>query len=167
MGTGATRVEVNRITGSIEGLTSAPSHEGGLGVHFTRRRATRERLEQGEGLRIVLTVEGGPGTLVCIVVLQLGGQVRGAELLQGLEATRIVTSTKRELGQGKTVQDILNSRSAVTEGVMTTKAVHELAQKLGLEMPITAAVYAVVHDNKPLEDTIDLLLARPYKKETQ
>jgi len=72
-----------------------------------------------------------------------------------------------ELGQGKTVQDILNSRSAVTEGVMTTKAVHELAQKLGLEMPITAAVYAVVHDNKPLEDTIDLLLARPYKKETQ
>ena len=70
------------------------------------------------------------------------------------------------LGQGRTVQDILESRSAVTEGVMTTKAVHELAIKIGLEMPITAAVHAVIHEGKPLDATIDQLLARPYKKET-
>jgi glycerol-3-phosphate dehydrogenase (NAD(P)+) len=69
------------------------------------------------------------------------------------------------LGQGKTLADILASRTSVTEGVTTAAAAHELAKKRGVDMPIVAAVNAVLNHKADIDQTIGALLARPLKNE--
>lgn len=70
-----------------------------------------------------------------------------------------------ELGQGKTLEEILKSRKTVTEGVATAKSVFELSEKLKIEMPICEAVYDILYQNGDIEQTINNLIERPYKTE--
>jgi glycerol-3-phosphate dehydrogenase (NAD(P)+) len=70
------------------------------------------------------------------------------------------------IGQGKTVQEILDSRNSVTEGVYTAKALQVLARKNAIEMPICQAVYDAVIDQKPIKEIMNDLLGRPLKPET-
>ena len=65
-----------------------------------------------------------------------------------------------ELGQGKTVDQILAERRAVTEGVWSASSVMGLANKLGIEMPICAAVNDIVN-GADIDATIQALLNRP------
>jgi glycerol-3-phosphate dehydrogenase (NAD(P)+) len=53
----------------------------------------------------------------------------------------------------------------VAEGVPTAKAVTALAAKLNIDMPICAAVNAILHEGAGVEATIGALLARPFKPE--
>lgn len=69
------------------------------------------------------------------------------------------------LGEGKALADILAGRKAVTEGVHTASAVVALAARLGVDMPICAAVDAVLNRGADLDATIQALLARPFKAE--
>ncbi len=69
------------------------------------------------------------------------------------------------LGRGETLQQILASTESVAEGVPTAKAVHHLAQKVGVEMPITAEVYRVLFEGKPPEQATDSLMTRPLRSE--
>ncbi len=69
------------------------------------------------------------------------------------------------LGQGKSVEDILSSRVAVTEGVASSTSVKELADKLNVEMPISASVHAIVHENQDIDAAIAALMERPLKSE--
>lgn len=52
------------------------------------------------------------------------------------------------------------------EGAMTAKACFERAQALALDMPITAAVVAMIDGTLTLNEAMDSLLARPLKEET-
>ncbi len=55
------------------------------------------------------------------------------------------------LGQGKKIDDILNELGSVAEGVKTSKALCGLAAKLGIEVPVSSAVYEAVYtDISPL-----------------
>ena len=54
---------------------------------------------------------------------------------------------------------------SVIEGVATAAAVAALAARLGIEMPISAAVDAVLHRGVPIGATIERLLRRPYRSE--
>ncbi|HUG92094.1 MAG TPA: NAD(P)H-dependent glycerol-3-phosphate dehydrogenase [Planctomycetaceae bacterium] len=66
------------------------------------------------------------------------------------------------LGRGETLAGILASMDAVAEGVTTTESVHVLAEHKGIEMPITAEVYAVLFADKPaVEATASLMLRQP------
>lgn len=69
------------------------------------------------------------------------------------------------LGQGKSVEDILASRNAVTEGVATAPALVTLAEQKGVEMPISAAVNEVLSGRTTVPDAMTALLSRPYKGE--
>lgn len=71
------------------------------------------------------------------------------------------------LGQGKPLADILAARRSVAEGVTTAPAVLALAKTLGVDMPISAAVDAVLHKGADIDETIAALLARPLKAEGQ
>jgi len=69
------------------------------------------------------------------------------------------------LGQGETLDQIITSMDSVAEGVKTTKAVLELADNNGIDMPITKEVFRVLFENKsPLEAT-QTLMSRPFKQE--
>ncbi|WP_127848917.1 NAD(P)H-dependent glycerol-3-phosphate dehydrogenase [Lacticaseibacillus hulanensis] len=69
------------------------------------------------------------------------------------------------LGHGEALQDILDNMGQVVEGVSTAKVAHELAQKKGVEMPITDAIYGVLYENKPIRETIVGLMQRDSKPE--
>lgn len=69
------------------------------------------------------------------------------------------------LGHGEALPDILENMGQVVEGVSTAKVAHELAQKKGVEMPITDAIYGVLYENKPIRETIEELMARNSKPE--
>ncbi|MCK5777410.1 MAG: NAD(P)-dependent glycerol-3-phosphate dehydrogenase [Rhodospirillales bacterium] len=65
------------------------------------------------------------------------------------------------LGQGKTPEDILADRVAVTEGVTSAVSVTELAKSISVEMPICDAVHAIVHQGRDIDTAMTMLMARP------
>ena len=71
----------------------------------------------------------------------------------------------QELGKGRTVDDITRGMNEVAEGINTTKAVMRLAARLGVEMPITQEVYAVLYEGKPVRDAAASLMSRPLRDE--
>jgi len=70
------------------------------------------------------------------------------------------------LGRGVSLDDILSSRKAVTEGVASAPAVVALAKRHGIEMPICEAVETILKGDVSVEEAIETLLARPFTLET-
>jgi glycerol-3-phosphate dehydrogenase (NAD(P)+) len=70
------------------------------------------------------------------------------------------------LARGETLDAIRASMSKVAEGITTTRAVHERAGQMGIDMPITAEVYRVLYEGKdPRSAVNDLMLRSPKKEE--
>jgi glycerol-3-phosphate dehydrogenase (NAD(P)+) len=69
------------------------------------------------------------------------------------------------LGRGQTLAAALAERRSVVEGVATATAAVALADRLGIEMPICAAVEAVLHRDVAIAAMIERLLSRPYRSE--
>ncbi len=67
-----------------------------------------------------------------------------------------------ELGKGRTLKEVLGEMRMVAEGVETTRATHELAQRQGIDMPIVAQVHGVLfEDRSPAEAVRELMLRDP------
>ena len=107
------------------------------------------------------------------------GRARGAraETLMGLSGLGDLTLTCNndtsrnmslgiELGEGRPIAEILDGRRSVAEGVATAGAVVEHALQLEVDMPIATAVDGVVNHWADIGRTIDGLLGRPFKAET-
>jgi glycerol-3-phosphate dehydrogenase (NAD(P)+) len=74
-------------------------------------------------------------------------------------------SLGRALGQGQTLEAVLDSRRSVAEGVYTAAAVARVAAEKGIDMPIAAAVHAIVAGETTVDAAIEALLSRPFKVE--
>ena len=61
---------------------------------------------------------------------------------------------------------MLAERHTVAEGVFSAAAVSALAKELAIDMPIAAAVDAVLNRGAAIDATIDGLLARPFRAES-
>ena len=71
-----------------------------------------------------------------------------------------------ELGQGRALSDIIaGMHGMVAEGVLTTNAAVGLARKMGVEMPITAQMHAILQEGKSPQVAIRDLMARPSTSE--
>lgn len=70
-----------------------------------------------------------------------------------------------DIGLGKSLDEALAAREGVVEGVATTNGVLALARHLGVDMPITAAVHAVLFEGKNPRDAIAELMTRPLRAE--
>jgi glycerol-3-phosphate dehydrogenase (NAD(P)+) len=70
------------------------------------------------------------------------------------------------LATGKTLPQILADLGHVAEGVSTAREVARLATQLGIDMPITQAVDAILHRNEPAAEAVEKLLSRDPKSET-
>ncbi len=65
-----------------------------------------------------------------------------------------------ELAKGRPLKEITESMTGVPEGVSTTLAVWNLAQQMGLEMPITETLYRVLYEGADLRQAaVDLMRA--------
>ena len=71
----------------------------------------------------------------------------------------------QELGRGRRLEEVLSGMKEVAEGVRTTRAVQLLAARLGVEMPITNEVHAVLYEGKRARDAAEALMARPPRHE--
>ncbi len=74
-------------------------------------------------------------------------------------------SLGRALGRGESVAQVLDGRTAVTEGVYTAIAVRRIAIERGIDMPISFAVCDVVEGRATVADAIGRLMQRPLKAE--
>lgn len=70
-----------------------------------------------------------------------------------------------ELGRGRKLSEILGEMREVAEGVKTTKSIYELGRRLGIEMPITESIYALLYEDKPALEAANELMGRPLKRE--
>jgi glycerol-3-phosphate dehydrogenase (NAD(P)+) len=69
------------------------------------------------------------------------------------------------LGQGARLADVLAEIHGVAEGVTTCRSVYGLAQKHGIDMPITTEVYRVLYEGKSPEAATQSLMMRPRRAE--
>lgn len=69
------------------------------------------------------------------------------------------------LGQGKKIDDILRELGSVAEGVKTSKAICELAKKLGIEVPVSNAIYEAVYTDITPKELLAKLMNRKLKEE--
>lgn len=75
------------------------------------------------------------------------------------------TSLGVALGEGRALADILAERRSVAEGVESAPAVVALAEKHGVEMPISSAINEIVASRATVDEAIFALLSRPFKAE--
>jgi glycerol-3-phosphate dehydrogenase (NAD(P)+) len=71
-----------------------------------------------------------------------------------------------ELGRGRKLDDIIaGMHGMVAEGVLTTNAAIGLAHRVGVEMPITEQMHAILQQGKSVQDAIRDLMSRPSTSE--
>ena len=106
-------------------------------------------------------------------VLAYGGQEETLNGLAGI-GDLIVTCTSvhsrnhsvgERLGKGEKIEDILGSMQMVAEGVWNSKVVHEIAKKLGVDMPICEMVYALCYKGLSAADAAKKVMERPLTSE--
>ena len=125
----------------------------------------------GDNARAALMTRG-------LAEVQRMGVVLGAkaETFTGLSGLGdlVVTCTSKhsrnrhvgeEIGRGRSLHAVTRSMHMVAEGVYTTVAVHKLARKLGIDMPITEAVHAILFEGKVPLDAVHDLMTRSAKDE--
>ena len=69
------------------------------------------------------------------------------------------------LGQGKTLAQIREEMDQVAEGIKTAVSVEHLAKRMGIEMPLCHAVYAVLYESKDARQAVIELMTRELKDE--
>jgi len=125
----------------------------------------------GDNARAAIITRGlAEMTRLCVAK---GGRAETMMGLSGLgDLTLTCTSAQSRnyslgvaLGRGGRLDDIMASRRSVAEGVFSAAAVVALARHLGVEMPIVAAVDAVVNRGEAVEAAIQALLTRPFRAE--
>ncbi|WP_391208954.1 NAD(P)H-dependent glycerol-3-phosphate dehydrogenase [Psychrobacillus sp. L4] len=71
------------------------------------------------------------------------------------------------LGKGATLKNVLDEVGMVVEGVRTTQAAYQLAQKQQVSMPITEALYSVLFEHVNPKEAVDILMIRTKKHELE
>ncbi|HVF55165.1 MAG TPA: NAD(P)H-dependent glycerol-3-phosphate dehydrogenase [Pyrinomonadaceae bacterium] len=146
---GALKNVMALAAGMVAGLGLGTNSVAAL---VTRGLAEMTRLAVAQGGRVeTLTGLAGLGDLV----LTCTG---------GLSRNRFVG---QELGRGRSLSDVLAAMTEVAEGVRTTRAVKLLAARLGVEMPITNEVHAVLYEGKSVREAAGELMSRPLRGESE
>lgn len=71
------------------------------------------------------------------------------------------------LGKGIKLPEVLEQMGMVVEGVRTTKAAHQLAEKYDVAMPITEQLFEVLFNEKDPKLAVDELMIRMKKPEVE
>jgi glycerol-3-phosphate dehydrogenase (NAD(P)+) len=71
------------------------------------------------------------------------------------------------LASGKTVEEAKEEIQQVVEGVLAAKAVKQVADKLGIEMPICHQVYRILYEGASPLEAVGALMGRELKSEQE
>lgn len=148
-------VELGGALKNVIAIASGAAHGLGFGTNtiaalITRGLAEITRLAVKKGAN-PLTMAGLSG-MGDLVLTCLGGLSRNRQVGQ-------------KLGEGQKIDDIIQAMRQVAEGVKTTRSVHDLAAREGIEMPITDMVYRMIYEGLPAQEAVVALMSRSLKKE--
>jgi len=150
-------VEVGNSMKNVMAIAAGIIEGIGLGSNTTAALITRGLREMG---RLSEAMGGRPDTLA--------GLAGMGDLI--LTCTGALSRNRRlgtQLGQGKSLEQILSETREVAEGVKTTRSANDLADKLGIEMPITQEMYRVLYENEKPRTAIQRLMTRALKAEVE
>ena len=108
-----------------------------------------------------------------VLAAALGGQPQTLAGLAGL-GDLVLTCTGPlsrnrqvglEVGGGRSLAEVTAGMSMVAEGVVTVTSARQVADRHGVELPITNQVYDILHGGKDPRTAIDELLARALVEE--
>jgi glycerol-3-phosphate dehydrogenase (NAD(P)+) len=71
------------------------------------------------------------------------------------------------LAEGKSVQQALQEIGQVVEGYSAARAVHEVARRENVDMPIADGIYRILYENEPAKDVVRDLMTRPVRAEVE
>jgi glycerol-3-phosphate dehydrogenase (NAD(P)+) len=71
------------------------------------------------------------------------------------------------LGRGESKALAQSAIHQVIEGVAAARAVHHVAQRLGVDMPICREIYGIMYENKPVRSAVQALMGREVRSETE
>ena len=71
------------------------------------------------------------------------------------------------IGQGLSYEEASEKIGMVVEGYHALEAAMALSERYGVEMPITAAVYAIIKQNRPPREAMYELMSRDIKNELE
>ena len=153
--TDMTGVEVGGAVKNVMAIATGIADGLGLGANARAALITRGLAEI---TRLGVLLGGRPETFT--------GLTGAGDLI--LTCTGDLSRNRRvglALAQGKRLDDILRELGHVAEGVYTAASVEQRALELGIDMPITRAVCAVLFGRATPRDAVEQLLARDPKGE--
>jgi glycerol-3-phosphate dehydrogenase (NAD(P)+) len=127
----------------------------------------------GANTRIALITRGL--TEVVRLGVALGAQPETFMGLAGL-GDLVLTSTDNQsrnrrfglaLAAGSSVQDALAEIGQVVEGYTAARAVHMVALREKVEMPLVDGIYRILYENEPAKDVVKDLMTRPIRAEVE
>jgi glycerol-3-phosphate dehydrogenase (NAD(P)+) len=71
------------------------------------------------------------------------------------------------LGRGHSLTEAQSAIGQVVEGVPAARAVHSVASRLAVEMPICQEIYRVMYERKPIRAAVQALMGREVRSETE
>lgn len=71
------------------------------------------------------------------------------------------------LGRGEKLEDIERNMGMVIEGISTTKVAYEIAQELGVYMPITTAIYKSIYEGAGIKESILGMMSNEFRSENE
>jgi glycerol-3-phosphate dehydrogenase (NAD(P)+) len=74
-------------------------------------------------------------------------------------------SLGKGIGEGRGAAELLADRRTVAEGAFTAPVLHRLAEERGIDMPIVAAVTALLNGAAGVDEVLEQLLSRPPRVE--
>lgn len=148
-------VELGGAFKNVIALGAGVCDGAGLGQNARAALITRGLAEIG---RLCLALGAHPATLSGLA--GLGDLV--LTCTGGLSRNRRVGLA---LGQGQSLQEILREMGMVAEGVNNTLSAHRLAQREGVDMPITAMMHAILYEGIGVARAVAGLMQRDLKPE--
>ena len=148
-------VEIGGAVKNVMAIAAGISDGMGLGLNARAALITRGLAEIA---RLGAALGAAPETLM--------GLAGAGDLI--LTATGDLSRNRKvgvELARGKALQDILKDLGHVAEGVRSAKEVFNLSRKQNIEMPVTAAVNAVLEGQLKPAAAVERLLSRDPKRE--
>ena len=148
-------VELGGSLKNVIAIASGFAHTMGLGDNCSGTLLTRG---MAEIVRVSIQLGANPSTLYGLS--GMGDLI--ATCSSPMSRNYTVGSM---IAKGKKINDILAELGSVAEGVKTSKAICELAQKLGIEVPVSNAIYEAVYTDITPEELLSKLMNRKLKEE--